>query len=79
MAELNYQSVGVAKQDGITLPGTGGDVLYLSAGVWLTYRNHAFKPGIQIPVYTGLNGSQPKPDWRVVFAYEVHTGSLFGR
>ncbi len=79
MAELNYQSLGHARQDGLVVPDTGRNVLFLSAGVWLTYRNHAFKPGIQIPVHTSERGDGSRPDWRFVVAYEVHTGSLFGR
>lgn len=79
MAELNYQSLGRARLDGIVVPDTGRDVLFLSAGVWLTFRNHAFKPGVQVPVYTGGGAEASRPDWRLVVAYEVHTGSLFGR
>jgi len=79
MAELNYQSLGRAQREGIVVPNTGRNVLYLSAGVWLTYRNHAFKPGIQLPVHTDDRGGASRPDWRFVVAYEVHTGSLFGR
>ena len=79
MVELNYQSLGRARRDGLVVPNTGRDVLFLSTGVWLTYRNHAFKPGIQIPVHTGERGEGSRPDWRFVVAYEVHTGSLFGR
>lgn len=79
MAELNYESHGRWRQGGIDIPDTGGDLLFLGVGTWITYRNHAFKPGIQIPLHTDLSGAQDEPDWAAVFAYEIHIGSLFGR
>ena len=79
MVELNYHSRGRGRRRGALMPDTGREVLFLSAGVWLTYRNHAFKPGIQVPIFSDVNGNQPRPAWRAVFSYEVHTGGLFGR
>lgn len=79
MAELNYESHDRWRQDGIELRDTGGDLLFVSIGTWITYRNHAFKPGIRIPLFTDLHGVQEEPDWVAVLAYEVHVGSLLGR
>ena len=79
MAELNYRSGDPWRSGSAVVPNTGGKVLFLSAGVWFTYRNHAFKPGLQVPVYTSLNGIQERPDWRLVLAYEIHLDGVLGR
>jgi len=38
-------------------------------GAWVTYRNWAFKPGIQVPVYNNLSGGAL--DYRFVAAIEL--------
>lgn len=51
MGELSGEIQAHNRVDGARVPDTGGDTLYFGTGVWLTYRNFAVKPGIQIPVY----------------------------
>lgn len=53
---------------------TGGTVLALAPGLWLTYRNWALKAGVKLPVHQRLNGTQPALDFQSVFALEYHFG-----
>ncbi|GIW53160.1 MAG: hypothetical protein KatS3mg081_2515 [Gemmatimonadales bacterium] len=55
-------------------PNTGGTVLALAPGMWLTYRNWALKAGVKLPVHQRLNGTQPKLDFQTIFALEYHFG-----
>ncbi|MFB6273600.1 MAG: transporter [Salinibacter sp.] len=51
--------------------GPGGHRLRAGFGAWITYRNWAVKPGIQIPLYNGLDGGR-KLDYHAVLEVEVH-------
>lgn len=55
-------------------PNSGGTVLALAPGMWLTYRNWALKAGINLPFHQRLNGMQPGLDLQTVFALEYHFG-----
>jgi hypothetical protein len=70
MAELNGQVFGDRQLGGDKIAGSGGSRLFGAVGVWLTYRNWAFKPGIQFPIYQKVG--LPKRDFTAVFAIEVH-------
>lgn len=70
MAEWNGQIAGDQLHDGTTASGTGGSRLLAGIGAWITYRNWAFKPGIQLPVYNTLSGDDLNYRW--VFAVEFH-------
>jgi len=70
MAELNGQILGDQHQDGTSPSGTGGSRLLTGFGAWITYRNWAFKPGIQLPVYNDF--ADNLPDFLWVFAAEIH-------
>lgn len=72
MLELNTEWTDRAERNGRTLANTGGTEIFLSPGLMWTYRNFAIKPGIQIPVYHDLNGSQPESDYRAFIEFEVH-------
>lgn len=72
MLELNAEWTDRAELNGITLDDTGGTELFLSPGLMWTYRNYAIKPGIQIPVYSNLNGDQARSDFRTFIEFEVH-------
>ena len=49
---------------GATLGETGGWELFLSPGLFATYRNVALRTGVQIPIAERLNGNQPTSDYR---------------
>lgn len=70
MGELNGQIFGPRRVEGSEVDGSAGSRLLAGAGVWLTYRNWAFKPGLQVPVYHDL--SNDPLDYRFVVAIEVH-------
>ena len=70
MAELNGQVFGRQSVNGQHIAGSAGSRLFAAVGAWITYRNVAFKPGIQIPVYDHLKDNHP--DFNFVFSVEVH-------
>jgi hypothetical protein len=70
MAELNGQVFGSNQINGQTVQGTSGDRLFAGFGAWITWRNWAFKPGIQIPVYDNVGRENNVP--RLTFAVEFH-------
>lgn len=70
MGELNGQVFGTHEKGGVDVEGSAGDRLLAAFGAWVTYRNWAFKPGIQVPVYNDLPGGAL--DYRFVVAIEMH-------
>ncbi len=67
--ELNWENAGRDELGGATLGDTGGWELFLSPGLFATYRNVALRTGVQIPIARGLNGDQPESDYR--FKFEI--------
>lgn len=57
---------------GMDLPNTGGTQLFVSPQFMYTIRNYAIKFGVQIPVYSRLNGNQSKNGYRVAMEFEWH-------
>ncbi len=72
MLELNWENAGRDDRDGTALTNTGGWELFLSPVVWWTYRQVAVRGGVQIPVASGLNGTQPTTDYRVRVEFIYH-------
>lgn len=70
MAELNGQVFGANKQNNTVITGSDGSRLFAGFGAWITYRNWAFKPGIQVPVVDNVGRESPVP--RFTFAVEFH-------
>lgn len=62
--ELNFEDTGRDRLNGVGLGNTGGRQLFLSPGIFWTYRTYAVTAGVQIPVAENLNGSQPETDYR---------------
>lgn len=79
MGELNgeiFQSSslaghGHAEEDHHGQVGPGGHRLLAGFGAWLTYRNWAVKPGIQVPLYNGLQGGR-ELDYHGILEVEIH-------
>ena len=67
--ELNWENAGRDRLNGADVAGTGGWELFLSPGIFATYRNVALRTGVQIPIAHGLNGAQPESDYR--FKFEI--------
>ncbi|MFQ5818187.1 MAG: hypothetical protein ACE5H2_09585 [Terriglobia bacterium] len=72
MFEINGEVFRHAEQDGRRVPGTSGDRMFAALGTWITYRNWAFKPGIQLPLAQHMGPLRQERDLRAVFAVEFH-------
>lgn len=68
--ELNSEYTEHSEQSGISLANSGGTELFISPGMYWTYRAATIKTGVQIPFYTNLNGSQDQSDYRATIAFE---------
>ncbi len=64
MLELNWERAGRDELNGADLADTGGWELFLSPVFWWTYRQFAFRGGVQVPIAEGLNGRQATSDYR---------------
>ena len=72
LLELNTEIADRAELNSVSLTNTGGTEMFLSPGVFWTYRNFAAKSGVQIPVFSDLNGSQDGSDYRASLTLEYH-------
>ena len=62
--ELNFENAERDTLRGNDVANTGGWELFLSPGVFWTYRTYAVTAGVQIPVAENLNGTQATSDYR---------------
>ncbi len=67
--ELNWENAGRDELNGADVADTGGWELFLSPGIFATYRNVALRTGVQIPIAHGLTGTQSESDYR--FKFEI--------
>jgi len=72
MFEVNGEVFRKAHRNGDPVAGTGGDRMFGAFGVWFTYRNWAFKPGVQFPLVQNMGPLRQQRDFRAVFAVEFH-------
>lgn len=72
MVELNGEWTDKSELGGVSLANTGGTELFVSPGIFWTYRNFGVKSGIQIPVYGDMNGTQDQSDYRAALTLEYH-------
>lgn len=72
MLELNFEQQERARAAGAAVPNSGGSRLFLSPGLMWTWRNVAVKPGIQIPVWSDLEGAQSNLDYLALVEIEAH-------
>ena len=72
LLELNGEYGKRASLHGADLPDTGGTEWFLSPGLFWTKRNFAVKAGVQIPIYSDLNGNQHGSDYRARVVLEWH-------
>jgi len=71
MAELNGRVFGATTTtDGTPVANTGEQRLRAAFGAWVTYRNWAFRPGIQLPITSSLSGKDFNSRW--VVEIEIH-------
>ncbi|WP_457643876.1 transporter [Persephonella sp.] len=75
--ELNYLDLGRDWENGVSLKGTGGKILYWLGGFRLYYNTISIGAGIKIPVWTDLNedylqqGSEGKENYRFIFTFST--------
>ncbi len=62
--ELNWERAARDSLLGAGVTDSGGWELFLSPGIFWTYRNYAVTSGLQIPIAENLNGAQPSSDYR---------------
>ena len=62
--ELNWERAARDSLAGADVTDSGGWELFLSPGIFWTYRNYAVTSGLQIPIAENLNGAQPTSDYR---------------
>lgn len=72
LLELNSEFTGRAERNAIELSNSGGTEVFLTPGIFWTYRNFAFKAGVQIPIFDDLNGEQESSDYRARLVLEWH-------
>lgn len=72
LLELNSEFTERAEQNGVKLAHSGGTEIFLSPGIFWTYRNFAVKAGVQIPIFDDLNGEQDSSDYRARLVLEWH-------
>jgi len=70
LVELNGEFGQRARLNGSDLNNTGGKEWFISPGIFWTQRNFAIKGGVQIPIYSNLNGNQNKSDYRTKVSFE---------
>jgi hypothetical protein len=69
---LNAEITDRSRLNGVDLPDTGGTELFVSPGMIWTYGHFNLRPGVQIPVYSALNGHRPATDFRFRIELEMH-------
>ena len=72
LLELNGEYGRHGSLDDVSLVNDGGTELFLSPGFMWTVRNFAVKAGVQLPVFSNLNGVQTKTDYRAKLELEWH-------
>lgn len=68
--ELNGEYTERSEQSGLSLANSGGTELFISPGMFWTYRAVTLKGGVQLPFYSNLNGNQDQSDYRAKIAFE---------
>ncbi|MFQ5890464.1 MAG: hypothetical protein ACE5JR_10490 [Gemmatimonadota bacterium] len=72
LVELNGVTATRTVVDVVEQSQTGGTIMAVSPGFWLTLRNWALQGAIKLPVYQNLRGDQPQFDYTVVLKLETH-------
>jgi len=72
LLELNGEYSQRNALNSVNFNDSGGSQWFVSPGIMWTKRNFAIKTGVQIPVYSNLNGVQDNADYRVRLELEWH-------
>jgi hypothetical protein len=58
--------------DGVSDPNSGGNVVFLSPGLRLSYERWSGFVSVGVPIVNDLNGLQAEPEWRVLTGMAVN-------
>jgi len=72
LLELNNEISQKNELNGSQSADSGGVESFIAPGIFWTSRNFAIKAGVQIPIYSNLNGSQQKSNFRSKVTFEWH-------
>ncbi|MFQ6046544.1 MAG: hypothetical protein ACE5PT_09370, partial [Gemmatimonadales bacterium] len=72
LVEFNGVTAARNVVDRVAQAETGGTVLAVSPGFWLTLRNWALQGAVKLPVFRSLRGDQPQFDYTVIVKIETH-------
>jgi Putative MetA-pathway of phenol degradation len=72
MVEFNAEQTQRSQINNAGLTNTGGTELFISPGAIWAYRNIALKGGIQLPIYSDLNGTQKASNYRLKFTLDIN-------
>jgi len=72
LVELNGEYGRHGSLNGTPLVNDGGAELFLSPGFMWTVRNFAVRAGVQLPVFSHLNGSQTRSNYRARLQLDWH-------
>lgn len=72
LIELNGEFNQSNQLNGFEIADSGGNQWFVSPGIMWTLRNFAVKAGVQIPLYSNLNGAQPDSNYRARLEFEWH-------
>jgi len=72
LLELNAEYGKRSKFSNTVLTDTGGNVWFLSPGIFWTKRYFAVKAGVQIPIIKNLYGNQKSSDYQASITFEWH-------
>ncbi len=72
LLELNGEYGRRNGEKGVGIIDSGGSQWFVSPGIMWTLRNFAIKAGMQIPVFSNLNGVQNDSDYRARLEFEWH-------
>jgi Putative MetA-pathway of phenol degradation len=70
--ELNGEWHARQEIAGVKDPNSGGNVLYLSPGLRLSYERWSGFVSVGVPIVNELNGLQAEPDWRLLTGMAVN-------
>jgi len=70
-AEMTGENTTKARRAGLTLPGTGGDQVFLGPSALVIYKNYAVEGGVQFPVFrdVGPNFQRERLRFALNFSY----------
>lgn len=72
MLEMNWEGAGRDERGSRALADTGGWQLFVSPGIWWTWRQFAVRGGLRMPVRERLNGDKPDSDWQAKLEFVYH-------